>query len=285
MKIALTGSKGFIGSHIKSGLLQSGHEVYEHSGADKSAITNGALDLPPADVCIHLASKVFIPDSWEHPFDFYKTNTMGTLAALEYCRLNRAHLIHFSSFVYAVPFTNPILENSALGVSNPYGHSKLLAEEICQFYSKNFDVPVTILRPFNIYGPGQKSTFLIPKIFEQALNPSQERIELQTLTTKRDYLYVEDLSSLVQKALKVRAPGVFNAGSGVSSSVLDVAETILKVTKTKKEIVALGIARKDDHPEIRAEITKTSSIFSWSPKFDLESGLKHIYESSQTKRS
>ncbi len=281
MKIAITGSTGFIGTHLKHHLTEGGYKVIEYTYSDKDALTSGALNLPPTDFCIHLASKVFIPDSWQYPFDYYKTNTMGTLAALEYCRKNNSHMIYFSSFVYATPISNPVSEDSPLGVSNPYSHSKLLAEELCQFYAKNFGVAVTILRPFNIYGPGQKENFLIPKIFEQALNPLQEKIELQTLTTKRDYLYVGDLCALVLKVFKTKTTGTFNVGSGVSTSVSEVAEAILKITNQKKEVISLGSPRKDDPPEIKADISKTSKTFNWKPEYNLNQGLTAIYEYSK----
>lgn len=278
MRVALTGSKGFIGSHLKQALENENHQIFEYTAKDKSTLASGALDLPAADFCIHMASKVFIPDSWENPFEFYQTNTMGTLAALEYCRKHKAQLIYFSSFVYATPLNNPIKEDAPLGVNNPYNHSKLLAEELCQFYAKSFGVPVTIIRPFNIYGPGQKASFLIPKIFEQALNPALARIELQTLTSKRDYLYIADLCSLALQILKTKKTGIFNAGSGVSTSVHDVAAAILKVTGKEKEIVALGSPRKDDQPEITADITKTCATFDWKPQYNLEKGLTQIYQ-------
>lgn len=285
MKVLITGPNGFIGSfltsHFKS---KEGFTVVPLSSLDKKKLFEIPLAVEPCDAVIHLASKVFIPESWEDPYSFYQTNTQGTLNILEYCRQNKARMLFLSSVVYSQPFSNPISENHKLGASNPYTHSKLLAEELCLFYLKNFGVDATILRPFNIYGPGQKKSFLIPTIVNQALNPNIEQIKLQSTSSRRDYLFIEDLANLIEKVLLSPNPGVYNAASGQSFSVKEVVELILEVVGVHKPIVvSSGVKRQNDPQEVVADISKARMTFDWEPLCSLKDGIKKIVQHQLSK--
>src|SRR5207237_1415928 len=142
---------------------------------------------------IHLAGKSFVPDSWKDPQEFMRVNAEGTRNVLEFCRKNNIPLIFMSSYVYGIPVRLPIDENHPVTPSNPYAQSKYEAEKICIMYAEKYKIPVTIVRPFNIFGPNQPEHFLIPKIIQQALDVSSTRIELQDLSPRRDYIYMDDL--------------------------------------------------------------------------------------------
>src|SRR5688572_17268499 len=122
---------------------------------------------------IHLAGRSYVPDSWEHPLAFYEMNVLGTLRVLEYCRANAARLVHVSSYVYGNPRSLPIAEDHPTQATTPYAHSKLLAEECCRFYAEKLGLGIVVVRPFNVYGPGQKEPFLIPSLIRQLLDPQQ----------------------------------------------------------------------------------------------------------------
>src|SRR6202011_2766469 len=102
-----------------------------------------------------------------------------------------------SSYMYGHPERLPIPEDHPLRASNPYSHSKLLAEQITRFYQESFGVPVTIVRPFNLYGPGQSEDFLIPTLIRQALAQDSNAIVVADLTPKRDYIYIDDVVDLL----------------------------------------------------------------------------------------
>ena len=116
------------------------------------------------DHVIHLAAKSFVPESWDNPYIYYRTNVLGAANVLEYCRKTECDLTALSSYIYGKPTHLPISEKHPIRPYNPYSHSKILSEELYNYYRKSFKLKINILRPFNIYGPGQKDTFVIPKI-------------------------------------------------------------------------------------------------------------------------
>ena len=137
------------------------------SGMEDGDIATAEFSYEKLDHVIHLASRTYVPASWENPLDFYRTNASGTTNILDLCRKQGCSLTYVSSYVYGTPQYLPVDENHPVAPVSPYNHSKLVAEDICRFYSEQFGVPVTILRPVNIFGPGQNPSFLIPFIIEQ----------------------------------------------------------------------------------------------------------------------
>ena len=105
------------------------------------------------------SARTFVPDSWSAPLSFYEVNLLGTVNVLEFCRARGASLTLVSSYVYGPPARLPIAEDEPLCAFNPYSHTKILAEETSLYYQRQFGVPVTIVRPFNVYGPGQDADF------------------------------------------------------------------------------------------------------------------------------
>ena len=103
----------------------------------------------------HLAAKTFVPHSWQDPRPFYEVNVLGTLNVLEHCCRHGARLTLVSSYVYGVPQHLPIREDHPLSAFNPYSQTKILAETVARFYEQHHGLPLVIVRPFNLYGPGQ----------------------------------------------------------------------------------------------------------------------------------
>jgi GDP-4-dehydro-6-deoxy-D-mannose reductase len=276
-KLLVTGSTGFIGTHLLSRFNSSQFEIIKlnHShGEIWDQMT--WVNLPRVDTVVHLAAKTFVPDSWTNPEDFLKVNFQGVLCALEYCRKNHANLIFLSSYMYGEPKFLPIPESAEVKASNPYGLSKKLAEELCEFYASQYNVDVTILRPFNVYGPGQSSDFLIPFIIHQAMYG--KKIMVKDLEPKRDFVYIEDLVNFIVKAVNSRLKGinVFNVGTGVSYSVAEIITVVQNVLGTNLNVKSTGQRRIGEIMDTKADMTKANTLLKFIPSWSLQRGIKAI---------
>jgi len=277
-KILVTGASGFIGKNLIKRLRGYHYQIFEKNSLDGDVgekFTWSKFDY--ADILIHLAGSTFIPESWENPEKFMKSNLHSVICALEYCREHNARLVYLSSYLYGNPKLLPTPETADLIANNPYALSKKMAEEICKFYSDFYGVKVTILRPFNVYGIGQSEKFLIPSIINQ-IN-AMEAINVKDLKPKRDYIYIEDLLDLIIMA--VDAPlnfDIFNVGTGVSYSVDELVNNIQKIMGSSLEVKAAGETRKDEIMDTKADINKVFSVFGWTPKYSLNDGLKEMIE-------
>src|SRR5580658_1472533 len=242
--VLVTGASGFIGRPLCEGLEQAGYVVVRHSGANGD-ITSCSLPYSGVNHVFHLAARTFVPDAWSAPMRFYATNVLGTVNVAEFCRRNAASLTMLSSYVYGKPEFLPISEDHPVAAFNPYGHTKLLAEEVCRYYAQQFGIRATIVRPFNIYGPGQSERFLIPTLVRQALDPDGSEVSIADDRPGRDYLFVEDLVDLLLRTMHSRdseafGVDVFNAGSGCSVTPRQLAELILRVAGAEKRVVSRG---------------------------------------------
>jgi nucleoside-diphosphate-sugar epimerase len=284
-RVLVTGASGFIGSHLVPRLREGGHEVIEanrKSGdvADESVWRS----FPAADVVVHLAGRSFVPDSWADPGAFLRTNLLGTVAALGYCRTRGARLVFPSSYMYGSPDRLPIPETAPLVAQNPYALSKKLAEDACAFFANSFGVSVTILRPFNVYGPSQSDDFLIPTIVKQAI--SCREIRVKDIAPRRDYVYVHDVVEAIVKSLVgPRSFGVFNIGSGVSHSVAEVVRTIQEVWGTSLPVHSDEVRRTDEVMDTVADVANAERALGWKPRFTLRQGLEDMRRASGTRRA
>lgn len=276
--ILVTGSSGFIGSALTNKLEILGFNVITFNTAMGDVSECNFIDIYK-DIEInhifHLAAKIFVPDSWENPMDFYKTSVLGTGNILELCREKKISLTFVSAYLYGQPDKLPISEDDTIKSNNPYAHSKYLAEELCRFYSEYYDVKVTIARPFNIYGKNQKSMFLIPYIIDQVLN--NETIKVKDLKPKRDYIYLDDLIRGLIKTLNSTSNFlIYNFGSGEELSVEEIINIIQKVANTRKKIISEKVERKNEIMNVIADVSKAKNDLNWSPRFSFEDGIKEI---------
>ncbi|MCX6284550.1 MAG: NAD(P)-dependent oxidoreductase [Bacteroidetes bacterium] len=274
-KILVTGSDGFIGRALIKRLQSVGFEVT-------------GLDLGQGDITdpscfemfrgsdffhvIHLAGKTFVPDSWKDPGAFYRINLMGTVNVLEFCRTSGAGLTYISSYLYGSPEYLPIDENHPVKSYNPYSHSKLLADNTCQFYAQNFKLRVSVLRPFNAYGPGQPAHFIIPEIILMVKDPAVKEVKVMDLRPKRDYVYIDDLVDAIFRTIEGES-GIYNVGSGSSVSVEDLVKTVMKLTGITKPYMARGTERQNEIFDLYAGIDKIRLALGWQPKISFEEGL------------
>jgi nucleoside-diphosphate-sugar epimerase len=277
-RVLVTGASGFVGTHLIRALGAAGYWVEPHSSRSGDIASCG-FDVADVGHVFHLAARTFVPESWKDPLSFYRVNVLGTVNVLEFCRTHNASLTLMSSYVYGRPTCLPVSENESPRAFNPYSHTKILAEEASRYYQERFQVPVTIIRPFNIYGPGQDGRFLIPKILAQAVNPALEAILVSDLRPRRDFIFVSDLIELLMRTVFRQEGGVFNAGSGTSLSVKEVVETVNGLLPVPKQVLSEESSRQDEVLDVVADISKAHQEFDWAPRTTFRDGLRETLES------
>jgi nucleoside-diphosphate-sugar epimerase/sulfatase maturation enzyme AslB (radical SAM superfamily) len=284
--ILVTGSKGFIGRSLCRRLTNLNYSLFELNSENDGVCLEDNLTVF-ADQGIrhvfHLAGKTFIPESWDKPSLYFNVNTVGTQNVLEFCRKSGSSLTFISSYLYGVPDRLPIDETAPLQRHSPYANSKFLAEELCRFYANEFGVPCTILRPFNVFGPGQSKDMLIPQIVEQVLAGCEIRVK--DLTPRRDYLYVEDLVDVILLSYPANKDlAIYNVGSGVSYSVRDIVDMVQRIAGTSLAVHSSNEFRRNEIPDVRADSSLLQRIFGWHPKTGMEDGLRLTIEDSRKRQ-
>ena len=278
-KVLVTGGTGFIGAAVTEALRKAGRDVIALGRGDGDIALPETLSRHGArgvSSVIHCAGRTFVPDSWSDPAGFMTTNLLGTLRVLEFCRAEGARLTHLSAYIYGQPERLPITENAPVRANNPYALSKHMAEQACRFHADHLDVPVTILRPFNVYGPGQARQFLIPTILAQLHGTTVEMLDLEP---RRDYVFLPDLVDAILRAEMLTAPGcrVVNIGSGRSVSVAEIVATAQAVAGTSLKVVSRDKKRSNEIPDVVADITAAHDLLDWSPRSGLAEGLKECW--------
>jgi nucleoside-diphosphate-sugar epimerase len=277
--ILITGSNGFIGTALTRRLLDKKYTLYEFNEEDGDIAQKNALDQFDEyriDHVVHLAGKTFVPHSWHDPYSFYTTNVMGSLSVLEFCKKHQISLTCLSSYLYGIPKHLPIAEDAELYPNNPYAHSKYLAEELCQFYHREFGIKIIIFRPFNVYGYGQSASFLIPAIIDQILHTNE--IKVNELVSKRDYIYLEDLVHAIILSLNTTLSfEIFNIGSGNSLSVKEVIDSIQEIFTTDKKVISQNMQRKNEIADTVANIDKAKQKLGWKPQYNFHDGISEVY--------
>jgi nucleoside-diphosphate-sugar epimerase len=277
--VIVTGASGFIGARLVRSLRSAGYAVTA-LGHGHNDVTEPKYwhSLPSVDHVIHLAARTYVPASWHAPAEFISTNVTGTVRATEYCRTARAHLVFVSAYIYGVPQRLPVDEDHAVSPNNPYALSKVLAEGVCRFHAETEHLPVTIVRPFNIFGPAQRGEFLVATILGQILRASAIRVK--DLSPRRDFLFVDDLvAGLVMTLEKPIGTRVFNFGSGISYSVREVVDLAQAAANTSLRVFCDDAHRLNEIPDVRADISRARSQLGWSPGHSLIEGLKVTLES------
>ncbi|MFH0865662.1 MAG: NAD(P)-dependent oxidoreductase [Bacteroidota bacterium] len=277
MIIAVTGSSGFVGREIINALKKGNDTVLEIdllTGIDITRVED-CHSIPRFDIMLHLAAKVFVPDSYKKPEEFYFTNFVGTLNMLELCRKNNARFIYVSSYVYGVPKYVPIDENHPLMAFNPYADTKIMCEELCRSYNKFFNIKTIIVRPTNIYGKGQNENFLLSSILKQAKTGV---VNLEDSKPKRDYIYIDDVISAYEKIIYADHLNfeIINIGSGTSYSVKEITDIFNSFFSNKLIINFSELERPNEVQDTRSNIDKAKKILNWKPKFSLIEGIKQM---------
>jgi nucleoside-diphosphate-sugar epimerase len=183
-----------------------------------------------------------------------------------------------SSYVYGTPQFLPISEEHPVAAFNPYGHTKLLAEEVCRYYARQFGIKATIIRPFNVYGPGQTGHFLIPTLLRQVLDAEVREVSIADDRPKRDYLFIDDLLDLLLQTMNPQGFDTFNAGSGSSVNPRELADLMLRAAGLEKPVVSRSEVRTDEVLDTIADVGKAKRIFGWEPRVSLVEGLRRMIQ-------
>ena len=281
MRISVTGEDGFIGRHLVNALKELNSSIASLKGQNGRSLDIRDMDLikkrmkeqGEIDMLYHLAAKTCVISSYEDPYATYETNLLGTLNMLELCRLcDIDKIVYASSYVYGTPHYLPIDEKHVTDPSNPYSRSKLLGEELCKSYHENFGIRCIILRPFNIYGPGQGSDFLIPKVISSL---SRGEVVVRDLEPKRDFVYITDMIDAYLKAGEYQGDfDIFNIGYGKSYSVRDIIEKIIRIYGSNIRVKCDAERRRNEIMDCYANTAKARDVLDWRPLIGIDEGLR-----------
>lgn len=303
-KVLVTGSEGFIGSHLTERLVELGSEVtalvqynsFNNWGWIDTLDTNIKDNIKVVtrdvreydgikriikgqEVVLHLAALIAIPYSYQSPMAYVKTNIEGTTNILEACRdYDIEKIVHTStSETYGTALYVPIDEKHPMQGQSPYSASKIGADKIAESYYKSFNLPVATIRPFNTYGPRQSARAVIPTIISQILAGKTE-IKLGSLTPTRDFNYVKDtVEAFIKIAESDKTVGeVINASSNYEISIKNLVKKIIDVSGKDVKIICDEDRLRPEKSEVNrlwGDNTKIKSLTNWEPKYTLDQGL------------
>lgn len=304
-KILITGSDGFIGSHLTEELVRRGCDVrafvYYNSFGSWGWLDTAAEEIRSSldvfagdirdphgvktamagcDVVLHLAALIAIPYSYHSPHSYVDTNVKGTLNVVQAAReLGLERVAHTStSEVYGTARFVPITEDHALQGQSPYSASKIGADQIALSYHTSFDTPVSVIRPFNTYGPRQSARAVIPTIITQ-IAAGASQIKLGSLHPTRDFSFVKDtVRGFIAVAESDRCIGeVVNVGSGFEISIGDTAELISQTMDRDIEIVTDDERLRPEKSEVDrlfAGVEKAADYCDWRPEYGGRDGFR-----------
>ena len=304
-RILVTGADGFIGSHLTEELVRRGHDaralvLYNSFGsrgwldrtppelADAIEFVAGDVRDPNGmrravegcDVVMHLAALVAIPYSYHSPDAYVDTNVRGTLNVLQAARdLGVERVVHTStSEVYGTALRVPIDEDHPLQGQSPYSATKIGADQLALAFHRSFDTPVSVIRPFNTYGPRQSARAVIPTIISQ-IAAGATSVRLGAVAPTRDFTYVRDtVEGFIGVAGCDACVGeVTNVGSNFEIAIGDLAVLIAEAMETEVEVV-LDEQRlrpaKSEVDRLWCDDAKARRLFGWQPAYGGRDGLR-----------
>lgn len=305
-KVLITGAGGFIGSHLSEALVEKGCRVrsfvrynsrntwgwLENSShrqgieivsgdiRDYDSVKDAMRDV---DIVFHLAALIGIPYSYVSSLAYIKTNVEGTYNVLQSAReLGTGKIVHTStSEVYGTAQFVPITEKHPINPQSPYAATKASADFLAMSFYRSFDMPISVIRPFNTYGPRQSARAIIPSIISQIL--TRKELFLGSLSPTRDFSYVSDIvrGFLSAASSKESIGQVINLGSGSEVSIEQLANEIMSLAKEEVKI-SLDHQRvrppKSEVEQLVADNTKAKRLIGWEPTVSLKDGLRNTVE-------
>ncbi len=308
-KILITGADGFIGSHLTEKLVNLGYDVkafvYYNSFnswgwldsvpkaiIDKIEIFSGDIRDPngvrkamkDCDVVFHLAALIGIPFSYHSPDSYIDTNIKGTLNVLQSAKLlqTKRILITSTSEVYGSAKFTPITEEHPFQGQSPYSASKIGADRLAESFHKSFGLPITIVRPFNTFGPRQSARAIIPTIITQLLS-GKEEINLGDLSPTRDFCYIQDtVNGFIEIEKSENTIGEeINISSQQEISIHDLSSQIINLINPNAKIIYDENRKRPNNSEVDRLLgsnKKLKELTQWEQQYDLISGLKETIE-------
>ena len=308
-KVLVTGADGFIGSHLTESLLEKGYDVkafvYYNSfnnwgwldtlpkeKLDQIEIFAGDVRDPNGvrtamkgvDQVFHLAALIAIPFSYHSPDSYVDTNIKGTLNVLQAARDlgTEKIMVTSTSEVYGTAQYVPIDEKHPFQGQSPYSATKIGADRLAESFYRSFDLPVSIVRPFNTYGPRQSGRAIIPTIITQLLAGQQE-IKLGSLTPTRDFNYVKDTAHGFMTIADCDAAigQELNIATGIEHSIGDLANELIAQINPNAKIVCEAERLRPEKSEVNrllGDATKLRTLTDWKPQYTFEQGLAETIE-------
>lgn len=295
MSILITGASGLVGEYLTRYLTSRKLDIISSSRnpinttSIKLDITNknDFNNLPESiDTVIHLAS-IIPTESFLPPADItFNINGLGTYNLLNWCLYKGIEKVIYTStvMVYGYPKYLPIDENHPTlprGQKGNYGLSKLLGELFCLRFQEDFKLRCTILRLSQIYGLDKKPGYVLNKFINLA-EEGKDLIIYGRGDTKRDLLYVKDLGLLMEKLLNSENPGIYNIGSGIQTSITNIAETLINLYNSGSTLKYENTL-KEDRTNIILDISKAQKELNFKPTYTLKEGLKDLKLSKENK--
>ena len=297
MKAFVTGGSGFIAFPLVKRLLDDGHSVRvldlkeppirypKLEFLNKSIMDDISEDIRGSDVVFHFAAILGVDNSDKHPLDTMRINLEGSVnvfkSAIEAEVKNMVY--SSSSEVYGEPRELPIKEDSVKGPVSTYGVSKLASEIYAKAFNQEKGADIKIVRFFNVYGPGQENNWVVPIFINKAMKNEPITVFGNGNQT-RCFTFVEDISDGVMKVFEKGKTGeAYNIGNNHPTTILELAQIVKEVTKSRSEIIKLGFGKdtrlKEREIEYRIpDISKMKEI-GWQPKTMVRDGVKKILES------
>lgn len=292
-KILITGSEGFIGTHLKN-YLKDKYEIipfdirlsWDLDVKNRKNLINFVKEKNP-DIIIHLAANPDIVRSLADSQGDLELNVSGTINVLEAAREVKPELVIFTSTaqVYGEPKQEKMREDHPIAPKSPYAIAKYAAEEYCRFYHQKYGVPAVVFRFFNIYGPNQAPYVVVPVLIDKISRAEREVEMLGSKDDSRDFIFVKDLCSAFEATIEKKPAGkTMNIGSGEEISILELAQTIAGLMKKplefkyKKENIESAKISK-----MAANVEKAKRLLNWSATTPIWEGLRQtIYEDKRT---
>lgn len=308
-KVLVTGADGFIGSHLTESLLEKGYDVKAFTMYN-SFNTWGWLDTLPkekleqieifsgdvrdpngvreamkgVDGVFHLAALIAIPFSYHSPDSYVDTNIKGTLNVLQAAREldTERIMITSTSEVYGTAQYVPIDEKHPFQGQSPYSATKIGADRLAESFYRSFNLPVSIVRPFNTYGPRQSARAVIPTIISQLLS-GKEEIKLGSLTPTRDFNYVKDTAAgFISIAESSKTIGEeINIATQQEISIGDLAKEIIEQINPKAKLICDEQRLRPEKSEVNRLLganAKIKELTDWKPQYTFAQGMAETIE-------
>lgn len=304
MKVLVTGADGFIGSHLVEELVKKGYnvktfvyynsfntwgwldtvsrdimknvEIFQGDIRDPNGVEEAMKDV---DAVFHLAALIAIPFSYHSPDTYVDTNIKGTLNVLQAARKlgTKRVLVTSTSEVYGTAQYVPIDEKHPFQGQSPYSATKIGADRLAESFYRSFQLPVTIVRPFNTYGPRQSARAVIPTIITQLL-AGKEEIKLGALTPTRDFNYVKDtVNGFISIYESNQTIGEeINIATQKEISIGELAEELIRQINPKARIICDEQRLRPEKSEVNRLLgcnEKIMRLTDWKPQYSFENGL------------